>query len=144
MTTLYDEVGGMQTLERVHKMFYDKVYAHPWLKLFFFGHSQESIEHRQTTFMAQKMGGAVEYWGKNPKMAHRAMYITEELFAIRENLLRQALVEYGLSNELIERWLRIDSAFKKMIVKDSIETFYKTTWKHEKRKIFPRPKNYRD
>ena len=33
--TLYDRLGGKQTFIDVHKIFYDKVYAHPWLKKFF-------------------------------------------------------------------------------------------------------------
>lgn len=139
--TLFDEVGGLPTLERVHKIFYDKVYAHPWLKLFFAGHDQKAIEHRQTTFMAQKMGAKVKYFGKEPKMAHRAMYITEELFRVREALLDQSLREFGLREDLIERWLRIDRAFYKQVVKDSIESFYHTTWKYEKRVIIPRPES---
>lgn len=137
--SLFDAVGGLETLQGVHKIFYDKVYAHPWLKQFFSGHEQSAIENRQTSFMAEKMGGPVEYWGKHPKMAHRAMYITEELFDLRQDLLKQSLIEYGLEPELINRWLKLDGAFKNAIVKDSIASFYKTTWKHEKRKIIPKP-----
>jgi len=43
--TLFDAVGGLPTLQKVHKIFYDKVYAHPWLGPFFEGHSQEAIEN---------------------------------------------------------------------------------------------------
>lgn len=135
--TLFDAIGGLPTLQKVHKIFYDKVYAHPWLGKFFIGHNQEAIENRQTAFMAVKMGGDINYMGKEPKMAHRAMYITQELFDLRTELLRESLTEAGLPEDLIERWIKIDNAFKKQIVKDSIEDFYKTTWKHEKRKIIP-------
>ena len=136
--TLFDAVGGLPTLQKVHKNFYDKVYAHPWLGKFFAGHNQEAIENRQTSFMAVKMGGDVMYLGKEPKMAHRAMYITEELFYLRTELLRESLEEAGVPAELTKRWIKIDSAFKKHIVKDSIEDFYKTTWKYEKRVIIPK------
>ena len=136
--TLFDAVGGLPALKKVHKIFYDKVYAHPWLGKFFEGHSQEAIENRQTSFMAVKMGGDVTYMGKEPRMAHRAMYITEELFDLRTELLRDSLKEAGVPLDLIERWIKIDNAFKKQIVKDSIEDFYKTTWKYEKRVIVPK------
>ena len=136
--TLFDTVGGLPTLEKVHKIFYDKVYAHPWLGKFFEGHNQEAIENRQTMFMAVKMGGDVTYMGKEPKMAHRAMYITKELFDLRTELLRESLEEAGVPKDLIERWIKIDNAFKKQIVKDSIEDFYKTTWKYERRVIIPK------
>ena len=136
--SLFDTVGGLPTLQKVHKIFYDKVYAHPWLGKFFEGHSQEAIENRQTAFMAIKMGGDVTYMGKEPKMAHRAMYITQELFDLRTELLRESLEEARVSADLIERWIKIDNAFKKQIVKSSIEEFYKTTWKYEKRVIIPK------
>lgn len=136
--TLFDAIGGLPTLQKVHKIFYDKVYAHPWLGKFFEGHNQQAIENRQTTFMALKMGGEVTYLGKEPRMAHRAMYITEELFDLRTELLRESLEEAGLPVDLIERWIKIDNAFKKHIVKNSIEDFYKTTWKYEKRVIIPK------
>ena len=137
--SLFTAVGGLPTLQRVHKIFYDKVYAHPWLGKFFEGHSQEAIENRQTSFMAEKMGGPVEYMGKHPQMAHRHMYITEELFEVRRVLLTESLCEAGVSDELAERWLRIDSAFMKSVVKESIADFYRESFKYERRVIIPSP-----
>ncbi len=136
--TLFDAVGGLPTLQKVHKIFYDKVYAHEWLGKFFDGHSQEAIEIRQTQFMAEKMGGEVDYWGKDMEYAHEAMYITPELFELRHALLEESLREAGVPEDLRERWLRIDAAFRKQIVKDSIESFYSKTWPYRKRVIIPR------
>lgn len=137
--TLFEAVGGLPTLQRTHKIFYDKVYAHDWLKQFFKGHSQEAIENRQTTFMAEKMGGPVEYWGKEIKQVHEAMYITRELFDLRHALLEASLREAGVPDELGRRWLRIDSAFTKLIVKDSIASFYSVSWPYKRRVIIPKP-----
>lgn len=137
-TSLFDQLGGLPALQRVHRIFYDKLYAHPWLKHFFAGHNQQAIEDRQSAFMATKMGGKVNYWGKQPRMAHRHMYITEELFNLRHELLRRSLDEAGIARPLAQRWLRIDAAFKHQIVKESIESFYRVTWNYEKRIIVPR------
>ncbi len=137
--TLFDAVGGLPTLQRVHKIFYDKVYAHDWLKLFFAGHSQEAIENRQTSFMAEKMGGDVVYMGKDLKAAHETMYITQELFEIRRALLDEAIKQAGVADALRERWLKIDSAFMKAIVKDSLDSFMATTWPYQKHIIIPKP-----
>jgi len=139
--TLFDAVGGLETLKKVHKIFYDKIYAHNWLKLFFAGHNQQSIENRQTAFMAEKMGGPVEYFGKQPAMTHRHMYITKKLYDIRHELLRDSLHEAGVEGALSERWLKIDYAFIRQIVKPSIESFYQTTFRYEKRIIIPEPTN---
>lgn len=137
--SLFDAVGGLPTLQKVHKIFYDKVYAHEWLGQFFAGHSQQAIEDRQTSFMAEKMGGPVEYWGKEMKLVHESMYITQELFEFRHALLEESIREAGVTDELRERWLRIDNAFMKQVVKDSIESFYSVTWKYKKRLIVPKP-----
>lgn len=138
--TLLDSIGGLPTLEKVHKIFYDKIYAHPWIGRFFARHDQASIERRQTRFMAEKMGGDVPYFGKEMKMAHRYMFITEELFELRSQLLRESLEEAGIPPVLAKRWLKIDSAFRRQVVKESIESFYSWTWKYEKRVIIPKPK----
>jgi len=46
--SLFELIGGLPKLERVHKRFYDKVYAHAWLGCFFAGHDQKAIELRQS------------------------------------------------------------------------------------------------
>lgn len=138
--SLYETIGGMETLDRVHKIFYDKLYAHPWLGKFFEGHNQESIEKRQSLFMAEKMGARdVTYYGKQPKMAHRHLFITEEMYELRHQILRDSLEEAGIDGEQMERWLRIDNAFHRQIVKSSVEEFYKTGWLFEPRVLINKP-----
>lgn len=137
--TLYESVGGMPVLDKVHKIFYGKVYAHEWLGQYFVGHDQSSIEHRQSLFMAEKMGGDVQYFGKAPAMAHRHMFISQELFDLRHHLLEQSLEEAGVVGESARRWLAIDAAFYKLIVKPSIASFYGNSFRFEKRVIIPKP-----
>jgi hemoglobin len=137
--SLFDAAGGLPTLQKVHKIFYDKIYVHDWLKQFFAGHDQTAIEDRQTSFMAAKMGGPDVYPGKELKMVHETMYITTELFDIRHVLLDESLKEAGVADELRERWLRIDSAFMQKITKGSIESMYDNDWKYKKPIIIPKP-----
>lgn len=137
--TLFDAVGGRPTLERAHKLFYDQVYAHPWLGQFFAGHSQQAIENRQTEFMAEKMGGPEHYRGKDIEMVHEAMYVTPELFEIRRELLEMALIEVGLDPGLRNRWLRIDGAFMQKVVKNDYAEFQKRSWPYKKHIVIPKP-----
>ncbi len=137
--TLYEEVGGLPVLQKVHKIFYDKVYAHEWLGQFFAGHEQKAIEDRQTSFIAEKMGGPDPYPGKELKMVHEAMYINNELFEIRKALLAASLQEAGVDEALRIRWLKIDSAFKHHIIKASVESMYHNDWKFKKPIIIPKP-----
>jgi len=141
-TTLFDAVGGLSTLQKVHKSFYDKVYSHPWLGPFFEGHHQEAIENRQTRFMGQKMGGPVRYPGKALNLAHRRMYITKELLEVRQSLLKEALEETGVPEQLGKRWLTIDRAFWKHLMNDSLESFGQIDLKYERPLIVPKPERH--
>lgn len=140
---LYDAVGGLPTLQKVHRIFYNKVYADAWLGQFFAGHDQQAIEQRQTEFMGEKMGGPDPYPGKEIGMVHETMYITQELFGIRRKLLNKALQEAGVADDLRERWLRIDSAFMRKIVKNSVEELYNNDWKYKKPVVIPKPAGYK-
>lgn len=137
--SLYEAVGGLPTLQTVHKIFYDKVYADNWLKQFFDGFNQQVIEDKQTSFMADKMGGP-KYLGKPVKQVHENMYISRELFERRHALLSESLCEAEIEPGLMERWLRIDNAFMKSIFKVSIESFYRDyKFPFKQRIIIPRP-----
>lgn len=137
--TLYEAVGGLPTLQKAHKIFYDKVYAHPWLGKFFDGFDQKVIEDKQTSFMAEKMGGPAEYRGKEIRMVHETMYIDRELFDLRHAILDESIREAGVNDECRKRWLDIDNAFRNLIVKDSVESMYNNDWKYKKPIIIPKP-----
>lgn len=119
--TLLQEIGGRPVLEKVHKLFYDKLYEHPWLKNFFLHIDQKVIENQQTDFMVSNMGGGKIYSGGMPRNVHRHMYITEELFDLRTKILKESILACGVPGALAERWIRIDVAFKHSLVKKSID-----------------------
>ena len=136
--TLFELVGGRPCLERVHKIFYDKLFKHSWLGKFFEEIDQKVQEAQQTDFMMQPMGGESIYCGKFPIPAHSHMYITEEMFDLRSQILRESLKEAGVPDDLAKRWLEIDSAFKNGIVKKNISDC-KPRYKGESLMIIPNP-----
>ena len=91
-----------------------------WLKQFFKGTDQKVIEDQQTDFMISNVGGGNVYSGGFPKPVHKHMYITEELFDLRSKILKESILECGVSANLTERWVRFDSAFKYSLVKKSL------------------------
>ena len=117
--TLYDRLGGKPTFIKVHKIFYDKAYADPWLRKYFTDKPQIVLENQQTDFMVQIMGGPKAYGGKSPKSAHQHMVITDELFELRADLLSQSIKEAGIRDELREEWLDADRTFKRALEKKS-------------------------
>jgi truncated hemoglobin YjbI len=67
---LYTAAGGRHRISRVAKIFYDKVYDHPWLKLYFAKVPQQHVENQQTDFMSAAFGGPNTYCGRLPTFAH--------------------------------------------------------------------------
>jgi len=118
--TLFDEVGGRPCLERVHKVFYDKILADPWLRGFFLDNDQWHLEIQQTEFMMRLFGGPVIYAGRMPKYAHRHMYIKEDVFIARHKVLEESLISVGIPVDLRERWLEYDFGLKLALVKKDI------------------------
>lgn len=117
--TLFDRLGGKQTFIKVHKVFYDKAYAHPWLSQYFTDKPQDILEAQQTDFMMQLMGGPKIYAGKTPKNAHQHMMINEDLFTLRAEMLSESIKEVGLADDLRKEWIAADATLKRAIVKSS-------------------------
>ncbi|MCW8194158.1 hypothetical protein F6455_05090 [Proteobacteria bacterium 005FR1] len=115
--SLYDEVGGSDTIHRVHLRFYQTLFDDPWLGVFFYGKSQTSLAMKQTRFMVAAFGGPDEYRWESPAVAHMHMHVTDEQADIREVLLRNAIRAEGLSMQIEARWLKVDQAFRSAIVK---------------------------
>lgn len=118
--TLFDELGGMPCLEKVHVLFYEKLLKHPWLKGFFTGMRRENLESQQSEFMKRLFGGSRTYSGRMPKAAHIHMFITEEVFMVRHEILDETLTEIGVRSDLKKRWLDYDMGMKKALVKNDI------------------------
>lgn len=110
-----------QLVLSVNKVFYDKVYKDPWLSPMFSIIDQEIIELQQTDFMVGALGGEKKYCGRNPKDAHPHLYITEEIWQLREKYLKESFEELDITIDIRQRWLKIDEAFKRVIVKSSVD-----------------------
>ncbi len=117
--TLFERLGGKPTYIKVHRIFYDKAYADPWLRQYFTDKPQKVLENQQTDFMIQLMGGPKAYGGKTPLFAHQHMVISEELFEHRAKLLSDSIKEVGISDELRVAWLKTDASLKRALVKKS-------------------------
>lgn len=117
----FEELGGRPMLEKVSKAFYDKVYEHPWIGLYFKDIKQEVIEVQQVDFMSAALGGPKVYLGKLPVAAHKHMLIKDDIFDLREQLLAEALDECGACQDLKDRWQKIDEAFRAKLVKKSFD-----------------------
>ncbi|MDA0240306.1 MAG: group 1 truncated hemoglobin [Proteobacteria bacterium] len=119
--SLFDKLGSRERIERVHRSFYAKIYADPELAILFKGTNQDHQISQQTEFMMRVFGGPKIYGGRLPKNAHEHLFITEEQFDKRHQMLADTLTECGVTGELKEKWLWYDASFKPLIVKKSID-----------------------
>ena len=115
--SLFELLGGRSTLERANKVFYDKIYAHPWLKGFFKDIDQKYIERQQTDYQTMRMGAGNIYSGKLPASCHRHMFINDEMLDLRMTLLRESIRECGVPEHLSDRWLDLVGSTRKDLVK---------------------------
>ena len=115
----FEKMGGRSSLIIINKIFYDKVYKHPWLKQFFEQIPQQHIEDQQVDFMQKVLGGENLYVGKSPPVAHMHIMINDDIFQVRKELLKEAFFEANAKPELISKWLTLDDSFKRVIFKDS-------------------------
>jgi len=116
----FEAMGGRGMLIKVSKIFYDKVYADPWIGQYFQEVPQDRIEAQQVDFMTSSLGGGSVYLGRLPVPAHKHMFISEELFDLRQKYLEEAFVEAKASKELVEKWNKIDEAFRRRLVKKNL------------------------
>jgi len=117
----FEKMGGRESLVKINKVFYDKVYEHPWLKQYFLAIPQEHIENQQIDFMQKVLGGTNVYVGKTPPATHNHMFIPDELFEVRKQLLIEAFTETHANAELVDKWLALDESFRRLIVNESAD-----------------------
>jgi len=116
-----ERMGGYDTILRIHTRFYERIFDDPWIGQFFRGKHESTLARKQTEFMVASFGGENLYKGDTPAQVHMHMYITHEQLEARETILRWAIAEEGLNDELIEYWLQIDRGFWGGIEKDSVD-----------------------
>ncbi len=119
-TAPVDFINLKQLILKVNKAFYDRVYKDPWLSEVFKEVRQEHIESQQTDFMLGAFGGPKNYSGRSPTDAHPHIFVNEAMWQQREKLLKEAFVEINLPEELRGKWIKIDEAFKKAILKKDL------------------------
>lgn len=105
-----------QHILKISTEFYELIYKDPWFKLIFRNIDQEIITSQQTDFMVQSMGGPKKFCGRLPKDAHPHIWADENIWEYREHLLQQAFKNINAPKDIQNLWLRIDTAFKNVIL----------------------------
>lgn len=114
--TLYERLGGEDSIEAVVDRFYEHVMADDLVNGYFEDvDMQRQIAH-QTQFISSVTGGPVEYTGEDMRAAHEGMGITEEEFDAIATHLDTALAEFDVPEDDREDVLEEIASYEDAIV----------------------------
>jgi hemoglobin len=127
---------------KINEIFYEKVYEDEWLVQIFGAVDIELISSQQTDFIVGALGGPKKYCGRSPKDAHPHIFIQEDMWLLRENYLMEAFKEVNAPDWMIAKWIGIDNAFKKAILKKNPSDCV-GRYKTEELIIIPNPQDHK-
>ncbi|RLA23685.1 MAG: group 1 truncated hemoglobin [Gammaproteobacteria bacterium] len=117
MTTLYDKYGGFATVSKLVQGLYEKISESEELTPYFAGVDIQTLMDHQTKFFSDILGGPVKYTGKELKVVHAPLAITEQAFAEVAELLEETLEDMNVEDDDIETIMAIVAGAKSDIVK---------------------------
>ncbi|WP_122089481.1 group I truncated hemoglobin [Halalkalicoccus subterraneus] len=94
--TLYDRLGGEDSIEAVVKQFYGYVMDDDLVNGYFEDVDMQQQVAHQTQFISSVTGGPVEYTGADMRAAHEGMGITTEEFDAIAKHLDTALKDFDV------------------------------------------------
>lgn len=112
-----------EQLHAVVTHFYDLVYAHPWIGQFFTKVDQRNQETKLVRFFQMSWDDRAypEMQAQYLRQEHAHMYITEELFELRQALFSRAVRDLGHGPEVVEAFAVFNELWRAHVVKRSID-----------------------
>lgn len=112
-----------ERLEAVVTTFYDLVYAHPWIGRFFTEVDQEIQEFNLVRFIQMSWDDKAypKRQARYMRHQHAHMFITDELFDLRQALFAEALRHHGHGEDVVDAFLDFNERWRPDVVKSSIE-----------------------
>jgi hemoglobin len=101
MARIYVRLGGTQAFDALVKELDRRILQDVRLRPYFDGVGLERLQHHQRSFLAMAFGGPPGYLGRTLEAAHSSLAITDEAFDRVMDHLIAALVDLGVSQELI-------------------------------------------
>ena len=100
--TLYERVGGEQTISDLIHEFYDRVLADLELKPFFEKTSMDKLRRMQREFFSAALDGPITYTGRPLGYVHHGRGITKHHFALYVGHLIDTLRDHGINDRMFK------------------------------------------
>ena len=97
--TLFERVGGEQTIAEVVYNFYERVLSDPELKPFFKNTSMDKLRRMQREFFSAALDGPIKYTGKPLGHVHHGRGINKRHFTLFVNHLLDTLRDRGIKEQ---------------------------------------------
>lgn len=104
--SLYQRIGGADTIDTAVHRFYQKILADPDLQGFFIGVDMERLHHQQKRFLGYVFSGPIGYNGRSMRETHRRLVeeqgLNDEHFDAAMAHLADALEALDIPEDLIQ------------------------------------------
>ncbi len=117
--SLYAKYGGLPTVTKVVQDFYRRINLERSLDRFFKDIDMAVLIDHQVAFVCKALGGPDNYEGRELKKAHQRFAIDHASFALVAELLRQALVQAGVTTGDVSAVLALIGGLENEIVSDA-------------------------
>jgi truncated hemoglobin YjbI len=104
---LFVELGGFEAIDKVLIRLQEKILADPTLAPYHANVDFKKLNESRRFFFASVFGGPRYYFDRDLKTAHSTLKISDQSFNVFLKYLRQAFLEIGTKEELINNALRI-------------------------------------
>lgn len=99
MSTLFDNLGGQQGIDKVVDDFYKRVLADSTLNHFFANVDMDKQRRHQAAFFSQIFDGPNIYTGRQMEVTHTGMNLQQQHFDAIVKHLRDSLANGGASSD---------------------------------------------
>jgi hemoglobin len=103
MSSIYEQIGGVEALETVVDDFYRRVLDDQALAGFFTGTNMGRLKGRQVEFFAAALGGPEPYRGAPMRQVHQGRGITMNHFNLVAGHLTDSLSAAGVPDSIVEQ-----------------------------------------
>jgi hemoglobin len=115
-TSLYERLGGHDTIAVAVAVFYTRVLADPGLAPYFAGIDLVRLRSHQAAFLTVAMDGPDVFAGRSLDAAHRGRAITGEAFDAMVDHLDFALADVGVDPDDVEELIGRVRPFRELVV----------------------------
>jgi len=117
MTSLFEQLGGKETVNAAVDIFYKKILTDPTVNHFFENTNVEQQILKQKVFLTFAFGGSKNYQGKSLRQGHQHLKVTEDHFTAVAGHLLATLEELKIPEGLQIKVMTIVAGTKPDIIK---------------------------